>query len=75
MLSDHFLQYIQQNELGVLLNGIPDLCREDMITRYTNDLIQFNWTRTFSEKKTFHKELEVTCEISIIIFIDILSII
>ena len=61
MLSDHFLQNIQQSKIGVLLNGIPDHCREDMITRYTNDLIQFNWTGTFAEKSTSHKELKVRC--------------
>ena len=65
ILSVHFLQNVKQNKIGVLLNGIPDHCREDMITRYINDLIQLNWTGTFTEKKTFRKELEVTCEISI----------
>ena len=61
MLGVHFLQNIQQNELGVVLNGIADHCREDMITRYTNDLIQLNWTHTYDDKKTKQKELEVKC--------------
>ena len=59
ILTMHFLQNVKQSKIGELLNEIPDHCREDMITRYTNDLIQLNWTGTFTETNTSHKELKV----------------
>ena len=56
---EHFTS-LRKHPIGILLNRTSG---RYMKLRYLNDLIQFSWTRTITDKYVNMKEIEVLVEI------------